>query len=79
MPALYFNTPFASADQMDLSRYTIMINEPLHDKLDHIRNIQEELSHHVPKDNNMHAKNIIATSFDGKEKLSRSQKRFVDY
>ena len=50
MPALYFNTPFASADQINLSRYKILINEPVHDILSHIRNIQEEPSH-IPKEN----------------------------
>ena len=56
-------TPMASADQIDLSRYKILINEPLHDILNHIKNIQEKLSHHVHKDNKIHVKNIIASSF----------------
>ena len=49
--ALYFNTLFASADHINLSRYKILINEPfhvnepLHDILCHVKNIQEEPSH----------------------------------
>ena len=43
MLALYFNTPFASADQINLSRYKILINKPPHDILNHMKNIQEEL------------------------------------
>ena len=31
MPALYFNTPFASADEINQSTYKILINEPLRD------------------------------------------------
>ena len=50
MPALFFNTPFASPDAINLSRYEILINEPLHDISNHIKNIQEELPHHVPKE-----------------------------
>ena len=50
MSALYFNTPFASADQINLSRYKILINEPLHDISSHVKNIQEEPSH-APKEN----------------------------
>ena len=73
MTALYFKTPFASADQINLSRYKILINEPLHGISNHIKNIQGELSHHVPKENKIHVKNIIATSF------SRSQKKLADY
>ena len=66
MLALYFKTPFASSEQINLSRYKILINEPLHNILNHTKNIQEELSHHVPKENNLHVKNFIATSFSGK-------------
>lgn len=67
MLALYINTLFASPGQMKLSRYKILINEPLHDILNHIKNIQEKLSHHVHKDNKIHVKNIIASSFRGIE------------
>ena len=73
MPTFYFKMPFASADQINLSRYKILINEPLHDISNHIKNIQEELSHHVPRENKIHVKNIIATSF------SRLQKKLADY
>ena len=66
MLALYFKMPFISAEQINLSRYKILINEPLHDISNHTKNIQEELSHHVPKENKIHVKNIIATSFSGK-------------
>ena len=50
MPALFFNTPFASPDEINLIRYEILINEPLHDISNHMKNIQEELPHHVPKE-----------------------------
>ena len=50
IPALYFNTPFASADPINLSRYKIRINEPFHDILSHVTNIQEETSH-IRKEN----------------------------
>ena len=28
MPALFFNTPFASPDETNLSRYEVLINKP---------------------------------------------------
>ena len=59
MPPLYFNTPFALPDQVNLSRYKIQINEPLHDISNHIKNIEEELSHRVPKENKIHVKIIL--------------------
>ena len=67
MSALYFKTTFASAGQINLSRCKILINEPLHDISNHIKNIQEELSYHVPKENKTQVSNIIATSFSRKE------------
>ena len=42
--------PFASLDEINLSRYEILINEPLHDISNHFKNIQEELPHHIPKE-----------------------------
>ena len=75
MPALFFNTPFASPDAINLSRYEILINEPLHDTSNHIKNIQEELPHHVPKEKKMDVKNIIAQSFNGKEAKNSADHR----
>ena len=50
IPALYFNTPYASADLINLSKYKILINEPFHDILSHVKNVQEETSY-VRKEN----------------------------
>ena len=50
MLALFFNTPFASSDEINLSRCEILINQPLHDISNHIKNIQEEFPHHVSKE-----------------------------
>ena len=75
MPALYFQIPLTSAEQINLSRYKILINDPLHDLSKHTKTIQEELSHHVPKENEIHVKNIIATSFSGKEAQNSADQR----
>ena len=77
MPALFFNTPIASPNEINLSRYEILINEPLHDISNHIKNIQEELLHHVPKEKKMHVKNIIARSFNGKEAKNSADHRKI--
>ena len=52
-----------------------MINEPLHDISNHTKIIQEELSYHVPKENKIHVKIIIATSFSGKEVQNSAEHR----
>ena len=75
MPALFLNTPFSSPDEINLSRYGILINEPLNDISNHIKNIQEELPHHVPKEKKMDVKNIIAQSFNGKEAKNSADHR----
>ena len=67
MPTLFFNTPFAWPDEINLSRYKILINEPLHDISNNIKNIQEEFPHHVLKEKKCMSKNIIAQSFNEKE------------
>ena len=48
-----------------LSRYKILINDRFHNISNHIKNIHEELSHRVLKENKIHS--IVAASFNGKE------------
>ena len=52
MPALFFNTPSASSGEINLSRYKTLINVPLHDISNSIKNIQEELPHDVLQEKN---------------------------
>ena len=40
--ALYFTTPFASADHINLSRYKIQINEPIHDIANQIKKLKND-------------------------------------
>ena len=53
MLALFFNTPSASSGEISLSRYKTLINAPLHDISNPIKNIQEELPHDVLKEKNV--------------------------
>ena len=66
MPALLFPKSFAKLEDINLERYEILINEPLHDISNHIKNIQQEIPHHVPKDKKSSVKEINS-SFNGKE------------
>ena len=67
MPALLFRKPFAKLEGINLERYEILINEPLHGISNHIKNIQREIAYHVPKDKKSFIKEIIKLSFNGKE------------
>ena len=58
MPALLFPKPFAKLDDINLERYEILINEPLHDISNHIKNIQQEIPYHLPKDKKSSVKEI---------------------
>ena len=66
MPALLLNNPFSSLETSNLKKYEILVNEPLHDISNHIKNIQQELPHHVGKDKKRMVNGIIST-FNGKE------------
>ena len=60
-----FTSLLASPDQTNLRSHKILINELLHYiSSNQIKNIQEELSYCILKENEIH--NIIATSFNGK-------------
>ena len=73
-PALLFNTPFASSGEINLSRYKILINAPLYDIPNHIKNIQEEFPNQEKK-KKMYVKNIIAQSFHEKETKNSAGQR----
>ena len=66
MLVLLFPKPFAKLEDINLGKYEILINEPLHDISNHIKNIQQEIPHHVPKDKKSSVKEINS-SFNGKE------------
>ena len=67
MPALLFPKPFANLEDINLEKYEILINEPLHDISNHIKNIQQKIPYHVLKDKKSLVKEIINSSFNGKE------------
>ena len=66
MPALLFTAPFSQLDNIYLDQYEILVNESLHDISNHIKNLQHKIPHHVPKDKKALVKDIITSSFNGK-------------
>ena len=74
MSALFFNTPFASPDEITLSRYEIVIRELLHDISNHIKNIQEELPSHVLKKPNCMSKILLPY-----HSMEKRQKKSADH
>ena len=67
MPDILFPKPFAKLEDINLKKYEILINEPLHDISNHIKNMQQEIPYHVPKDKKSSVKEIINSSFSEKE------------
>ena len=74
MPALLLNNPFSSLETSNLKKYEILVNEPLHDISSHIKNIQQELPHHVGKDKKRMV-NVIISTFNGKEAKNSADHR----
>ena len=50
-----------------MENYEILKNEPLHDVSNQIKNLNEEMPNHVPKDMRSSFKQIITASYNGKE------------
>ena len=50
LPALLFQNPEKNLEELYLSDYKVLNNEPLHDVSHDIQNLYEELPHHAPKD-----------------------------
>ena len=47
MLVLLFPKPFAKLEDINLDKYEILINEPLHDISNHIKNIQQQIPYYV--------------------------------
>ena len=75
LPALLFQNPERNLEELYLSDYEVLNNEPLHDVSHHIQNLYEELPHHAPKDFKKSLKEIIQKSFNGKEAKNSSNYR----
>ena len=67
LPALMHTNPFKSLEHLNLNKYEILVNEPLHDISNHIKNIQSEIPYHVDKNIKSDVQNIIKASFNNKE------------
>ena len=50
-----------------MENYEILKNEPLHHVSNQIKNLNEEMPNHVPKDMRSSFKQIITASYNGKE------------
>ena len=61
MPALLFPKPFAKFEGINPEKYEILINEAFHDISNHIKNIQQEIPYHVPKDKKSSVEKIISS------------------
>ena len=72
VPSLLFNYPEGDIDLMYLGNYEILACEPLHDIENHIKNLFEELPHHMADKKKV--TDFISAVFNGKD-----SKRGVDY
>ena len=67
LPALLFDNPLTTLDEVGLDKYEILNNEPLHDISHHTQNLYDELPNHFPKIIKKSFKEIILALFNGKD------------
>ena len=67
VPALIYNNPLDTLESLNLSKYEILVTEPLHDISNHIKNLYQEIPYHVPKNKKKDVRQILDISFDGKD------------
>ena len=75
VPALMYNNAFDTLESLNLSKYEILFTEPLHDVSNHIKNLYQEISYHVPKDKKKDVRQILDISFHGKDAKNSSDYR----
>ena len=65
VPSLLFNNPEGDINSLGLASYEILACEPLHDIMNHIKNLFLEIPHHVKDKSKL--KDLIEASFNGKD------------
>ena len=65
VPSLFFNCPDWDLDFMGLDNYEILACEPLHDIENHIKNLFEEIPHHMTEKKKV--TDFIGAVFSGKD------------
>ena len=74
IPALLFDTPSLTMNDLNMSHYEVSTVEPLHDIGNHIKNVYEEIPAHLTKTLRNDLKEVIKASFGGKV-----EKKTADY
>ena len=72
VPALIYFNSINDISQLNLQFYEILFTEPLHDILNHIKNLYAELPHHTDKKFKKSFNFLINNSFNGKEAKNAS-------
>ena len=72
LPALWYDYPNHSIEELNLSHYEILPNEPLHDVSNYIKKIYLELPSHMTKNEKNIVPEVIDQSFNGKEAINSS-------
>ena len=67
LPALMFNEPSSSLLQLNLNKYEILNNEPLHDISNHIKNLFHDLPWQFENPFKENFQSIISSSFNDKD------------
>ena len=75
VPALMYNNPLDTLESLNLSKYEILVTEPLHDLSNHIKNLYQEIPYHVPKNMKKDVRQILDVSFNGKDAKNSSDYR----
>ena len=65
VPSLLFNNPEGDINSLGLESYEILACEPLHDIMNHIKNLFLEIPHHVKDKSKL--KDLIEAPFNGKD------------
>ena len=67
LPSLLYTVPFKTLDEINLQLYERLVNEPLHDVSNQIKNIQQKIPYHVDKAIKKKAQDVIISSFNNKD------------
>ena len=72
LPALWYDCLNHSMEELNLSHYEILSNEPLHDVSNYIKTIYQELPSHMTNNEKKIVTEVIDQSFNGKEARNSS-------
>ena len=74
-----YKNSLGTLESLNFSKNEILFTEPLHDIINNIKNLYQEIPYHVPKNKKRDVRQILDISFNGKDAKNSSDNLPQDF